>query len=163
MGEHDMSWWRRLVQFLDDWWIYGGATLRVRLDKPRPYGVMNMANLQFPELGQGGLTITLKDAGGNPAPLPDKTTVTTSYSSSDPTVLTVTADPTNPFAATAKSTGKIGTGVMLSCTLSFNSGAASITGVSQPIDVPAGPPTEVDVSLGTPSAPPPAPQAKRKP
>ncbi len=49
-------------------------------------------------------------------------------------------------------------------TLSFNSGAPSITGTSQPFDVPPGPPTTMDVNLGVPQPPtPPAPQAKKKP
>ncbi len=123
-----------------------------------------MANLQWPELDTDGVTISVLDAGGNPAPLPDPTTVTTAFSSSDPTVITVAADPTTPYAATATSTGKIGTGVTLSCTLSFNSGAPSLTGMSEGIDVPAGAPASVSVNLGTPTAPPPVtPAAKKKP
>lgn len=112
-----------------------------------------MPNLNWPDLDVDGIAIGVKDAAGNAAALPDPTTVTTTFTSSDPTVITVAADPTNPFAATGKSTGKPGTNVTISCKLSFNSGAPSITGVSQGIDVPAGPITEVDVILGTPTAP----------
>jgi hypothetical protein len=120
-----------------------------------------MPNLSFPELGTDGLTIDVKDAGGNPAPLPDPATVTTAYTSSDPTVLTVAGSAIDPYAATVTSTGKVGTGVTIGATLAFKSGAPSISGTSQPIDVPAGPPASIDVNLGTPT--PPTPRAKKKP
>ena len=146
-----MSWWQRLWQYLYDWWTYRGARLGVHLGKP--HGESIMANLQFPELDVDGVTIDVRDAGGNPAPLPDPSTVTTSFTSSDPTVLTVAPAAGNPYAATVTSTGKVGTGVTIGATINFNSGAPSISGVSQPIDVPAGPPASVDVVLGTPAPP----------
>mgnify|MGYP001574533619 CR=1 FL=1 len=152
------SFWRWLWQYLFDLWTWRRATLQVQLNPFRPQGTSEMAkkaaagtNLQWPELASDGITISLKDAGGNPAPLPDPTTVKTTYACSDPTVVAMTADPTTPFSATGKSTGKVGVGLTISCTLAFNSGAPSITGVSAPFDVPPGAPSSVDVNLGTPA------------
>jgi hypothetical protein len=151
-----MSFLWRLYQLLLYLVYWRGGRVVVALG-PKFKRKRNMANLQFPELDTDGLTISVKDAGGNPAPLPDPTTVTTTFTSSDPTVLTVAPVAGNPFAATATSTGKIGTGVTIGATLSFNSGAPSLSGVSPPVDVPAGPPASIAVAFGTPTPPAPTP------
>ncbi len=146
-----MSWWQRLLQLILWFFYWRGGSLVVALGHPRRGE--NMANLQWPALDTDGITITVKDQFGNPAPLPDPTTVTTAYSCSDPTVVGVTPDPTTPYAAVGKSTGKAGTDLTISCVLSFNSGAPSVTGTSAKFDVPAGVISEVDVNLGTPNPP----------
>ena len=136
--------------FLLQWFLWfrfwAGGRVVVR-PGPKFKKVKNMANLQFPELDVDGITIAVEDAGGNPAPLPDPSTVTTTYTSSDPTVLTVAPVAGNPYAATATSTGKVGTGVSIAATINFNGGAPSISGVSAPIDVPPGPAARVEVNL----------------
>ena len=152
-------------QFLLQWFLYfrfwHGGKLHVALGS-HFQKVVDMAavkkasatpNLQFPELDVDGLTISLLDAAGWPAPMPDPTTVTTSYVSSDPSVLTVAGVAGNPYSANVTSTGKIGTGVVIGATLNFNSGAPSLKGTSPAIDVPAGAPASVSVTLGTPTAP----------
>ena len=126
-----------------------------------------MANLQFPEMATDGITIELDDAAGNPLPAsnyPDPATVTTVFTASDPSVIAITPDPASPYDATAASNTKAGANQTISCTLNFKSGAPSITGTSDPFDVPANQPVSMKVKLGpTPTPTPPLPQAKKRP
>jgi hypothetical protein len=146
------AWFRWLWQFICDFLTWRGASLQVGLPDLRTGGT-NVPNKQWPELAQEGITIGMKDKGGNvidPASFPDPTTISMSYDCSDPSVVVMAQPPAaSPYATTGKSTGKAGTGLTISATLTFLSGgAAPITGVSAPFDVPAGAPAEVDVNIG---------------
>lgn len=97
-------------------------------------------NFSLAELATKGALLQLFDAGDNPAPLPT-TPFTTTWSSGDVTVLTVTADPVKPEAATVASLGKIGTKVPVKCLVHATDTPPSFADVDAEctIDVPAGP------------------------
>lgn len=138
------------------------VSTRIVLNNPKKEKVMphvlngpgkKAAGLSFPELASDGAVLQALDVGGNVVPGgidPTKTTV--AWVTSDPTVITVTVpDPANTTKALLKSTGKTGTGVTVTATLTNVDGSASLPpAVSEPIDVPAGPATQAVIVLGVP-------------
>ncbi len=132
----------------------------IKLGSPKMPHILNNkkkklggTNITFPQLASDGATLNLLDAGGNLVTTPlDPTKTTVAWTSSDPTVITVTVDPTNQQLATAKSTGKIGSNVTLTATFTNVDGSTPLPpAVSDGIDVPAGPPASATITLGVPA------------
>jgi hypothetical protein len=99
------------------------------------------------ELSSKGGTLQLYDEGDNPTPFPT-TPLTTTWTSSDPTVLTVTPDATNPQKAAVKSTGKIGN-VKLDCIVHATDTPPSFGDLDCfcNVTVPAGAPSQGTIQL----------------
>ncbi len=111
-------------------------------------GLVATPTFTMAELSSKGALIQLFDAGDNPCPLPT-TPHDHTWSTSDPSVLTVTPDATNPDAATVTSTGKIGTGIVVKCILHATDTPPSFGDLDCEckVDVPAGPPTQGTIAL----------------
>jgi hypothetical protein len=108
-----------------------------------------MANLILADDQQLPLSLVGTDDQGNPTgPLPAGATAV--WSTSDPAVLTVAPDPANPLAALVKTTGKLGTGVQVSVSVTLAGATAPIMGVL-PIDVVPSAMVSVAVQPGTPA------------
>jgi hypothetical protein len=105
-------------------------------------------NFTMAQLATDGALIQLFDAGDNPAPLPT-TPHTHTWTSSDPSVLTVTSDPTNPDTAKVSSTGKVGSKIKIDCVLHATDTPPSFGDLdcACTVDVPAGPPTQGVIAL----------------
>lgn len=108
---------------------------------------VNMSDLQ-----KTGATLALLDAAGNPVAKLDPATVSVTWGSSDPTILAVTVpDPANPLAASAASTGKLGSAT-ITATLTFKTPQpplpATLTATSPQINVTVSAPATADISLG---------------
>jgi len=108
-------------------------------------------DLSFPQLASDGAQLSVFDAAGNVTTFNSSTT-TVAWSSSDPTVIAITVNPADQTQATAKSTGKAGTGITLTATFTNLDGSAPMPpAVSQGIDVPAGPAASASIVLGVPA------------
>lgn len=117
-------------------------------------GDLNMAKkmvavptFDLPELATKGALIQLFDAGDNPAPLPT-TPHDHTWTTDDPTILTVTPDPSNPDVATVSSTGKVGK-TAVHCVLHATDTPPSFQDIdaSAFVNVPGGPPTQGTIAL----------------
>lgn len=111
-------------------------------------------NITFPQLAAAGGLLVALDKGGNVVPGgidPTKTTV--AWASSDDAVITVSVpDPADTTKATLRSTGKVGTGITVTATLTNNDGSTPLPpAVSDGIDVPAGNPTNASIQIGVPA------------
>ncbi len=104
----------------------------------------------FPQLASDGATLNVYDKGGNLTKL-DPAATTIAWTSSDDSVITVTPE-ADPTRATLQSTGKVGSGVMITASFTNTDGSPAIPpAVSDPIEVPAGPPASASITLGVPA------------
>ncbi len=111
-------------------------------------------NITFPQLAAAGATLDVYDKGGNLIPGGiDLTKTSVAWTSSDDTVIVVHVhDPANTAVAELHSTGKIGSGVVVTATFTNLDGSPPIPpAVSDPIDVPAGPPATAKITIGQPA------------
>lgn len=107
-------------------------------------------NVTFPQLASDGATLNVYDASGNITTLPTGSKV--AWSSSDNTVITVTADDSSGKTATLKSTGKVGSGIVITATITDAGGGNVVPpAISDAIDVPAGPAMSASITLGVPA------------
>jgi hypothetical protein len=111
-------------------------------------------NLQWPQMASDGAVLVALDTGGNVvtgAIDPTKTTV--AWACSDPAAITFTfPNPADTTQVKGTSTGKVVTGVTITATLTNNDGSTPLPpAVSQPIDIPAGPPVSTAIQLGVPA------------
>ena len=86
--------------------------------------------------------------GDNPTPLPT-TPYTSAWSVGDPTVLSVTPNPTDPSQATVSSLGKVGTAVPVTCILHATDTPPSFADLdcACTVTVPAGAPTQGTIAI----------------
>jgi len=103
------------------------------------------------DIQSDGATLVIVDGAGNPVTAqPDPTTVSVAWTSSDPTILTVTPDPTNSLLATVKSVGKLGTAT-IDATITFTSGTPAPLTAMQDITVTNSAPVSATIQLGVPT------------
>ncbi len=125
---------------------------KVQLNRAK--GVKAGAPISFPQLAAAGALLVALDKGGNVVSGgidPTKTTV--AWTSSDDTVIFIhTHDPADTTKAELHSTGKVGTGIVITATLTNLDGSPPLPpAVSDPIDVPAGPAVTAQIQIGVPA------------
>ncbi len=115
---------------------------------PGKMKMVAIPNFTMSQLATDGALLQLFDAADNPAPLPT-TPYTTTWSTGDTTILTVTPDPTNPAAAKVSSTGKAGSKVPVKCLVHATDAPPSFPDIDAEctVDVPQGPPTQGVIAL----------------
>jgi hypothetical protein len=114
-----------------------------------PKGAPN-PNANITDIQSDGATLLPIDAAGNVVGTFDPTLVSVSWSTSDQTILAVTANPTNPLAATIASTGELGTASVLA-TITFLSGAPAPVIAEADITVTTSAIVSATMQLGTPT------------
>lgn len=124
------------------------TSLEFHMAKKSLTGMVAVPNFTMAELASKGAVIQLFDAGDNPCPLPT-TPHDHTWTSGDPTVLTVTVDPTDPDKATVTSTGKVGTNIPIKCILHATDSPPSFADLDCEctVTVPAGPPVQGTIAL----------------